>query len=240
MTARVAHCGLRLRRRHQPPGASRLASTHSAIARGRRHAGRRLRSARRPARWSAHGGATIVRRLALSPAPSEARGRIRRLRARLLRDAWRRCHRARGISATLRPEVTRRWRRPDREHSSRVAYRPSAAGHVRRARTSARCSRSGARVSGATVHFVDEEYDRGAILAQWPVPVLADDTVQTLASRVLKVEHVLYPRVIQAVASRQWRFDARPKPCRMPPAIHSCIGMSDGSSRTSRMRLAFS
>ena len=70
---------------------------------------------------------------------------------------------------------------------------------------------SGARVSGATVHYVDEEYDRGAILAQWPVPVLADDTVQTLAARVLKVEHVLYPRVIQAVASRQWRFDARPK-----------------------------
>jgi phosphoribosylglycinamide formyltransferase-1 len=70
---------------------------------------------------------------------------------------------------------------------------------------------SGARVSGATVHYVDEEYDQGAILAQWPVPVLADDTVQTLAARVLKVEHVLYPRVIQAVASRRWRFDARPK-----------------------------
>lgn len=71
---------------------------------------------------------------------------------------------------------------------------------------------SGARVSGATVHYVDEEYDRGAILAQWPVPVLADDTVQSLAHRVLKVEHVLYPRVIDAVASRRWRFDARPAP----------------------------
>lgn len=69
---------------------------------------------------------------------------------------------------------------------------------------------SGARVSGATVHYVDEEYDRGAILAQWPVPVLADDTVQTLASRVLKVEHVLYPRVIDAVASGRWRHNARP------------------------------
>ena len=71
---------------------------------------------------------------------------------------------------------------------------------------------SGARVSGATVHYVDEEYDRGAILAQWPVPVLADDTVQSLAQRVLRVEHVLYPRVIEAVASRRWRFDARPAP----------------------------
>jgi formyltetrahydrofolate-dependent phosphoribosylglycinamide formyltransferase len=70
---------------------------------------------------------------------------------------------------------------------------------------------SGARVSGATVHYVDEEYDRGDILAQWPVPVLADDTVQSLGARVLKVEHVLYPRVIDAVASGRWRFDARPR-----------------------------
>jgi len=70
---------------------------------------------------------------------------------------------------------------------------------------------SGACVSGATVHYVDEEYDHGAILAQWPVPVLADDTVQSLAARVLKVEHVLYPRVINAVASGQWRFHSRPR-----------------------------
>jgi phosphoribosylglycinamide formyltransferase 1 len=70
---------------------------------------------------------------------------------------------------------------------------------------------SGARVSGATVHYVDEDYDRGAILAQWPVPVLADDSIASLAARVLKVEHVLYPRVIDAVASGRWRFDARPR-----------------------------
>lgn len=69
---------------------------------------------------------------------------------------------------------------------------------------------AGEKVSGATVHYVDEEYDRGAILAQWPVPVLDDDTVQSLAARVLKVEHVLYPRVVEAVASGRWRFDARP------------------------------
>jgi len=70
---------------------------------------------------------------------------------------------------------------------------------------------SGARVSGATVHYVDEEYDHGAILAQWPVPVLADDSVHSLGARVLKVEHVLYPRVIDAVASGRWRFDSRPR-----------------------------
>jgi formyltetrahydrofolate-dependent phosphoribosylglycinamide formyltransferase len=53
---------------------------------------------------------------------------------------------------------------------------------------------AGVSVSGPTIHFVDEEYDTGAILAQWPVPVMAGDTPDTLAARVLKVEHLLYPR----------------------------------------------
>jgi len=52
---------------------------------------------------------------------------------------------------------------------------------------------SGASFSGPTIHFVEEEYDTGAILAQWPVPVMPDDTADTLAARVLKAEHVLYP-----------------------------------------------
>ena len=59
---------------------------------------------------------------------------------------------------------------------------------------------SGARVSGVTVHFVDEVYDHGAIIAQWPVPVVEGDTVHSLAARVLSVEHMLFPRVIEAVA----------------------------------------
>ena len=52
---------------------------------------------------------------------------------------------------------------------------------------------SGARISGPTVHFVDERYDEGTILAQWPVPVLPGDTPESLAARVLAVEHRLYP-----------------------------------------------
>jgi phosphoribosylglycinamide formyltransferase-1 len=57
---------------------------------------------------------------------------------------------------------------------------------------------SGARVSGATVHLVDEQYDRGRILAQWPVPVLYGDTAELLAARVLRVEHRLYPAALEA------------------------------------------
>jgi formyltetrahydrofolate-dependent phosphoribosylglycinamide formyltransferase len=59
---------------------------------------------------------------------------------------------------------------------------------------------AGARVSGATVHVVDEVYDRGRILAQWPVPVAADDTPETLAARVLEAEHRLLPAVVRAWA----------------------------------------
>lgn len=59
---------------------------------------------------------------------------------------------------------------------------------------------SGARVSGVTIHFVDEEYDRGPIIAQWPVPVFEDDTPEVLAARVLAVEHRLLPEVVSALA----------------------------------------
>lgn len=67
---------------------------------------------------------------------------------------------------------------------------------------------SGARISGATVHFVDDAYDRGPIIAQWPVPVLAGDTAAVLAARVLRAEHALLPLVVDAVASgRIWLAD---------------------------------
>ncbi len=59
---------------------------------------------------------------------------------------------------------------------------------------------SGAKVSGCTVHLVDEEYDRGPILAQSRVPVLPGDTAETLAARVLEAEHQLLPVVVRAAA----------------------------------------
>ena len=59
---------------------------------------------------------------------------------------------------------------------------------------------AGVRVTGVTVHFVDEEYDRGPIIAQYPVPVMPNDTAATLADRVLDREHALYPPVLEAVA----------------------------------------
>lgn len=55
----------------------------------------------------------------------------------------------------------------------------------------------GVKVSGCTVHFVDEGMDSGPIIMQKAVPVLDDDTEETLAARVLEQEHIIYPKVIE-------------------------------------------
>ncbi|MFL5493132.1 MAG: phosphoribosylglycinamide formyltransferase [Gemmatimonadales bacterium] len=70
---------------------------------------------------------------------------------------------------------------------------------------------SGARESGATVHLVDEAYDRGPVLGQARVPVLPDDTPDRLAARVLEVEHRLLPAVVLAAAAA-----GRPVPIPQP------------------------
>lgn len=61
---------------------------------------------------------------------------------------------------------------------------------------------AGEPVSGATVHYINENYDEGRIIAQREVPVLPDDTPESLAARVLAVEHVLYPDALEQVARR--------------------------------------
>lgn len=55
----------------------------------------------------------------------------------------------------------------------------------------------GTKVSGCTIHFVDEGMDHGPIILQDTVPVLDDDTEETLAARVLEKEHILYPKAIE-------------------------------------------
>lgn len=67
---------------------------------------------------------------------------------------------------------------------------------------------AGARVTGVTVHWVNDEYDRGAIIAQWPVAVHDDDTAESLAERVLRAEHRLLPLCVAAVASGELTLGA--------------------------------
>jgi len=67
----------------------------------------------------------------------------------------------------------------------------------------------GVRFSGCTVHMVDEHLDHGPIVAQAVVPVLDEDTVESLSSRILKEEHRLYPEAVDFVLNRRFRIDGR-------------------------------
>ena len=73
---------------------------------------------------------------------------------------------------------------------------------------------SGVTVTGATVHYVDEAFDRGPVIAQWPVPVRAGDTPDALAGRVLAVEHRLLPLVVTELARRGFPPGVRLQPGR--------------------------
>lgn len=59
---------------------------------------------------------------------------------------------------------------------------------------------AGVRLTGVTVHFANEEYDRGPILAQWPVPVIPGDTPESIARRIHAVEHRLFPAAADRLA----------------------------------------
>lgn len=97
---------------------------------------------------------------------------------------------------------------------------------------------SGARVSGATVHMVDDRYDTGPIVAQWPVPVLPGDTPERLAARVLAVEHRLFPAAVEALArgvplvpaADPVCFDLRPEAAPDPSSVAATMRLPGASS----------
>jgi len=72
--------------------------------------------------------------------------------------------------------------------------------------THARALADGVMTHGCTVHFVTPELDSGPIIAQAAVPVLGDDSAESLAARVLEAEHQLYPQALALVASGKARF----------------------------------
>jgi formyltetrahydrofolate-dependent phosphoribosylglycinamide formyltransferase len=67
----------------------------------------------------------------------------------------------------------------------------------------------GAKVSGCTVHFADNEYDHGPVITQKAVPVLDDDTPETLAARVFQAECEAYPEALQLIAEGRIRVEGR-------------------------------
>jgi phosphoribosylglycinamide formyltransferase-1 len=67
----------------------------------------------------------------------------------------------------------------------------------------------GVKVSGATVHLVTEDLDAGPIVVQQTVPVRDNDTAETLAARILAVEHQLYPRAVRTLLAGGYRVEGR-------------------------------
>lgn len=67
----------------------------------------------------------------------------------------------------------------------------------------------GAKISGATTHFVDEQVDHGGVIMQGSVPVLEGDTADTLAARVLTVEHQILPESVRLFCAGKLRVDGR-------------------------------
>jgi phosphoribosylglycinamide formyltransferase-1 len=67
----------------------------------------------------------------------------------------------------------------------------------------------GVKVAGCTAHFTEEGLDSGPIISQAVVPVLADDTAESLSARILKEEHRIYPEAIGLVLSGQYRIEGR-------------------------------
>ena len=67
----------------------------------------------------------------------------------------------------------------------------------------------GVKVSGCTIHFVDEEVDSGSILLQRSVRVLDSDSEETLSKRILAQEHKLYPQAIRLIAERKVTLKGR-------------------------------
>ena len=73
----------------------------------------------------------------------------------------------------------------------------------------AQALRHGVKISGCTVHFVDEHLDAGPIIKQAAVAVLDGDTVESLSARILKEEHRLYSEAIRLVLAGGWRIEGR-------------------------------
>ena len=108
-----------------------------------------------------------------------------------------------GFMRLLTPSFVDRWRdRMINIHPSLLPAFPGAHAHRD-------ALAYGVRVSGCTVHFVDAEMDTGAVILQAAVPVLEDDTEDTLAARVLAEEHVLLPRAVSLLAAGRLSREGR-------------------------------
>ncbi|MDT8387964.1 MAG: phosphoribosylglycinamide formyltransferase [Thiogranum sp.] len=110
-----------------------------------------------------------------------------------------------------------------------INIHPSLLPAFRGLHTHRKALEAGATEHGASVHFVTEELDGGPVIAQAEVPILADDTAETLAARVLEQEHRLYVQVIAWIAEGRIRCEAEQvwfdeQPLQQPRQLYSPAG----------------
>jgi phosphoribosylglycinamide formyltransferase 1 len=92
-------------------------------------------------------------------------------------------------------------------HGKLINIHPSLLPSFKGLDTHDRALAAGCKVHGCTVHFVEPELDTGPIISQAAVPVLDNDTADTLAARVLTAEHLLYPQAVRLIAEGRTRID---------------------------------
>jgi phosphoribosylglycinamide formyltransferase-1 len=106
-----------------------------------------------------------------------------------------------GFMRVLTPAFVARW------HDRMVNIHPSLLPAFQGIHVHERVLASGVRFTGCTVHFVRPEVDHGPIIIQAAVPVLPDDTAETLAARVLGAEHRIYPLALRWIAEKRLHVD---------------------------------
>ncbi len=92
-------------------------------------------------------------------------------------------------------------------HNQIINIHPSLLPDYKGLNTHKRVLDDGVQLAGCTTHIVESELDSGQILMQATVPVLKDDTEDTLATRVLKMEHIIFPETLKRIATDEFRFD---------------------------------
>jgi len=108
-----------------------------------------------------------------------------------------------GYMRILSPDFIRAF--PNRVINIHPALLPSFPGLD----AQAQAIEYGVKVAGCTVHFVDEAVDHGAIILQRTVPVLDEDTAESLSARILEQEHIAYAQAISRVLSGEFGFEGR-------------------------------